>query len=87
MDQNGFIVAREKGQAPKTKTAGMQPSLFFPPLFPQRDAGGEGWLDNKAQKPASGNRGITAFFGETYALLPGHGSSVPERKSSVSRIH
>ena len=62
MYQNRFIVARAKGQAVKTKTAGMQPSFFLPPFFPQRDAGGKGWLDNKARKPASGNRGITAFF-------------------------
>ena len=85
MNQNRFIVAREKGQAPKTKTAGMQPFLLLPPLFPQRDAGGKGWLDNKAQKPASGNRGITAFFGETNALWPGHGTPVPEGKSFVWR--
>jgi len=85
MNQNCFIVAREKGQAAKTKTAGMQPSLFLPPLFPQGDAGGKGWLGSKARKPASGNRGITAFFGETNALLPGHGAPVPEGKSSFSR--
>ena len=87
MNQNRFIVAREKGQAAKTKTVGMQLSIFPLPLFPQRDAGGKGWLGNKARKPASGNRGITSFFGKTNALLPGHGTPVPEGKSSAFRTH
>ena len=84
MNQNRFIVARAIGQAVKTKTAGMQPSLFLPPYFPQRDAGGKGWLGNKAWKPASGNRGTAAFFGETNALLPGHGTPGQKGKFSVS---
>ena len=76
MNQSPFIVARPRGQAAKTKTAGMQLSLFLPPLSPQRDAGGKGWLDNKARKPASGNRGFVAFFGKPNDLLPGHGTPV-----------
>ena len=84
MNQDRFIVARAKGQAAKTKTAGMQLPLFLPPLSPQRDAGGKGWLANKARKPASGNRGIAAFFGETNALFPGHGTPASEGASSIS---
>jgi len=81
MNQKRSIVARARGQAVKTKTAGMPPLLLLPHLFPQRDAGGKGWLDNKARKSASGNRGITAFFGEPNALLSGHGIPVPEGTS------
>ena len=87
MNRNRFIVARARGQAAKAKTAGMQLSLFLPPFFPQRDAGAKGWLNNKARKPASGNRGTTAFFGEPNALLPGHGTPVPEGKFFVLRTH
>jgi hypothetical protein len=87
MNQNRFIVARAKGQAAKTKTAGMPHSLFLPPLFPEKDAGGKGWLGNKARKSASGNRGTAAFFGETKALFPGHGTPLPEGQSIVSRIY
>jgi hypothetical protein len=87
MNQTPFIVARVKGQASKSKTAGMQPFFFIPLLFPQRDAGGKGWLGNKTRKPASGNRGTTAFFGEMNVLLPGHGIAVPEGTFSVSRTH
>ena len=63
MNQKRSIVARARGQAVKTKTAGMPPLLFFPLLIPQRDAGGKGRLVNKAQKLTSGNNGTAAFFG------------------------
>ena len=71
--QTCFLVARARGQAAKTKTAGRQPSFYYPPSFPQRDAEGKGGLSNKARKPASGKRGIAAFFGEPNALCPGMG--------------
>jgi hypothetical protein len=77
VDQIGLLVARTKGQAAKTKTAGIKPSHFLPSLLPQRDAGGKGWLGCKQRKPASGKRGIAAFFGEPNALLPGHGTPMP----------
>ena len=75
MNQNRLSLPGQEGRRRRQKRPGGN-LLFLPALFPQRNAGGKGWLSSRAQKPASGNRGITAFFGKMNALLPGHGTPV-----------
>jgi hypothetical protein len=80
-DSDPFCRCPVKRAGGEDKTGGRKPSLCPPPHFPKRDAGGKGWFDNKARKPASDQRGIAAFFGEPDALLPGQGTHVPSRQA------
>jgi hypothetical protein len=68
-----FDVAWAKGQAAKTKTAGIKSSHFHPSSFPQRDAGGKGWLGGKAQKPALGKEEPPPFLASRMPFCPGIG--------------